>query len=174
MLSDASHQNIRSSRGLVVLGLGASLLLTSCTAEQARLASLRPAPYIAINAGSEPSAKISRSGSFAEENGCVIFRPADNSPAVTPVFPKGETALATDGSEWLGLFVKGSPVGLGQIYRLSGAPESRGGGVSLATSPPSGCPSTYFVVRSVGKAVADASASRFCAGVTLCRSFSLE
>ena len=175
-LNGSSNRAPESNR-VRAIALGAALAsfaLTSCTAEQERLAQLRPAPYFALAASSGPDANARRSGTFAEANGCVVFRPADDSPMMTPVFPKGETALVTDGTDWLGFYVRGAPVAMGEVYRLYGAQPASDGGVALAAPVPAGCPSRYFVVHSVGKALADANVSRFCAGVIICRSFGLD
>ena len=121
-----------------------------------------------------PGASVHQTGSFAEQNGCVVFRSADGLFAVTPVFRRGEAALVTDGSDWLGLLVDDSPVVMGKVYRMSGASPADRGGPALVAPAPGGCPSSYVMVSGVGQTIADGIASRFCAGVTLCRSFGLE
>lgn len=173
MLSQTGNPKLHRIRALAFGSAIASLALSSCAADQTlSMASLGPAPYFALTSSGDVAANSRRSGSFAQENGCVVFKPAGSAPMMTPVFPKGETALVTDGTEWLGLFVHGSPVSMGgEVYRLSGTQTS--GGVALATPAPAGCPKSYFVVRNIGQALADANANRYCAGVTICRSFSL-
>jgi len=174
MRSEAGNPKRRKINLLLCTAV-ASLALTSCAAEQERVALLRAPPYFALNSGAQPDALARQSGYFDERNGCVVFQPADGSPMVTPVFPKGETQLVTDGIEWLGLYVKGTPVAMQKVYRLSGATTVRGGGdIALATPVPGGCPSSYFVVGNVGNAIADGNASRFCAGVTICRAFGMD
>jgi len=174
MRSQTGNSKMHRIRTIVLCSAIASLGLTSCAAEQNRLTGLSPAPYFALSSGAQPAALARRSGTFAAVNGCVVFKPADSSAMLTPVFRKGQTALVTDGTEWLGLYVNGAPVVLGDVYRLSGASESHRDKLTLESPAPAGCPTGYFVVRSVGKAVADANVSRFCAGVTICRSFALD
>jgi hypothetical protein len=164
----------RRKMNLVLCTAIGSLALTSCAADQNRMALLRSPPYFALNAGGEPGAVARQSGYFAERDGCVVFQPADGSPVFTPVFPKGETALVTDGFDWLGLYVKGTPVAMEKVYRLSGATALRGAGVALASPAPGDCPSNYFVVDTIANSIADGTASRFCAGVTICRAFGMD
>lgn len=134
-------------------------------------ATLGPPPYLALNTGAEPSAMVRQSGYISQENGCVVFTPAESAHVYTPVFPAGATALATDGTEWLGLYVNDTPVALNKVYRLSGAPGAR---VSLAVPVPANCPQETFVVRTLGTAIADGNVYRHCAGVMICRSFGLK
>lgn len=146
---------------IALCGALASLALTSCADGQKRLAQLRPPPYLALTVegvGAGPSMR--QTGSFAEQNGCVVFRSADGGTMVTPVFARGDAALVTDGSEWLGLYVHDLPVVMNKVYRLSGA--NLGGGMPALVSPaPGGCPSSYVVVHTVGPTIADGIATRF-------------
>lgn len=176
MRSNTDKSNKKRNRASSLSIIAASFTLVACAVDQNQsLTMVRPLPYLAVSALDEmKAANARRSGSFGEENGCVVFRPADNAPAVTPVFARGETALATDGVKWLGLFVNGDAVSLDEVYHVRGAELASGGAIALATPAPAGCPSTYFVVRHVSKALADANASRFCAGVIICRSFGLN
>jgi hypothetical protein len=115
------------------------------------------------------------SGAFAEENGCLVLRSADGSRVLTPVFVKGSAALVTDGQDWLGLYIHESPVAMGPVYRLSGAAVSPDDGLALETPIPSGCPSGYFVVQSVGRTLADADdLHSFCTRTILCASFKVD
>ena len=172
MHSDNRNRRHKMLRAPIAAAL-AGLMVSSCATQQSdRLALLGAPPYFALNAGAQPEAVARQSGYFAERDGCVVFQPADGSPMLTPVFPKGETQLVTDGIEWLGLYVKGSPVAMQKVYRLSGARDSAN--LSLASPIPGGCPSGNFVVGSVGSAVADGNAYRFCAGVTICRAFGMD
>ena len=155
-------------------GAVAAVALTACAAQQTVQAGLLgPAPYYAVasNAGA-PVQGTSGTGYFSQENGCIIFHPSSGDVAMIPVFPRGETALATDGNEWLGLFVKGSPVAMQKVYRLSGV-DRTGQAVAITRPVPPGCPSTFFVVESVGKEIPAATLARYCTGVTLCRSFGM-
>lgn len=161
-------------RSAILFVAAASFALTSCAAEQGRLAQLRAPPYFALYTGDEPGVTARQTGHLSEENGCVVFRPADSSPAMTPVFRKGETALVTDGQDWLGLYVNDAPVAMQKVYRLSGAKVDRAAPLGLTAPVPGDCPSTYFVVHSVAKSVADGNANRFCAGVTICRAFGVD
>jgi hypothetical protein len=138
------------------------------------MATLRPPPYLALNTGGEPAGVAHSTGYLSEENGCIVFRPAESARVMTPVFPAGATALATDGSEWLGLYIKDDPVALGKVYRLVGDDASNGGTVTLASPTPVNCPHSYFVVRALATAVADGNVYRHCAGVIICRSFGMN
>lgn len=173
MRSETGNSKNDRLRNLACCAAVISLGLTSCAAQQPGLAQLGPAPYFALSSGAEPTASLRPAGSFAAENGCVIFKPANNGPAMTPVFPKGQTALVTDGVEWLGLYLKGAPVVMGEVYRLSGAQALAPDSLALETPTPAGCPSNYFVVRSVGKPIVDANVNRYCGGVSLCTSYAL-
>lgn len=173
MRSKAGNSKIHRFRNLACCAAVISFALTSCAAQQTGLAQLGPVPYFALTSGAAPAANVQPSGSFAAENGCVIFKPVNNAPAMTPVFPKGQTALVTDGVEWLGLYLRGAPVVMGEIYRLSGAQALQPDNLALEAPTPAGCPSNYVVVRTVGAPIMDADASRFCGGVTICTSFAL-
>jgi hypothetical protein len=165
------NPKLHRTRAIMLCGAVASLALTSC-AQQQQMAALRPPPYFALGSGAQLASNAHRIGYFAEEHGCVVFRPADSSPAMTPVFPKDETALVTDGANWLGFYVKGTPVAMGQMYRLRGDPGSVDENVALARPIPVGCPSSYFVVGSAQKALADVSL--FCDAVIICRSYGID
>jgi len=156
----------------ILTGSIAVLSLSACAMDQARMATLGPPPYLALNTGEAPGALSHQSGYFSQENGCVVFRPAESARTLTPVFPAGATALATDGTEWLGLYVNDSPIALGKVYRLNGADNS--GAVALSAPIPANCPHDYFVVNSLGTAIADGNVYRHCAGVIICRSFGMN
>lgn len=159
----------------ILTGSIAVLSLTACATDQARMATLRAPPYLALNMGSEPSAMMHETGYLSEENGCIVFRPAESARVLTPVFPASGTALATDGTQWLGLYVNDSPVVLDKAYQFNGAEAANGANrVALATPIPASCPQDYLVVHSLGTAIADGNLYRHCAGVTICRSFSLK
>lgn len=161
-------------KAAILCGSIAALSLTSCAIDQGRMAALGPPPYLALNTSGEPSGTVRQTGFFSAENGCIVFRPAEGARVLTPVFPAGETALATDGMEWLGLYVNDSPVPLGKVYRVTGADETTRASVTLTKPAPSNCPQSYFVVRTVGTAVADGNVYRHCAGVIICRSFGMN
>ena len=158
----------------ILSGSIAVLSLTACAADQTRMGMLSPPPYLALNSGAMPRAVAEKSGYFSEEHGCLVFRPAQSSQAMVPVFRAGTTALATDGSTWLGLFVHDEPVAMGKAYRVTGADAAAAAPLSLTTAAPAGCPSQYFVVSSVGQTLADADAQRFCSGVILCTSYDVD
>ncbi|MES2119526.1 MAG: hypothetical protein V4513_02995 [Pseudomonadota bacterium] len=156
----------------ILCGSIASLSLSACAVDQGRMAAtLGSPPYLALNTGAEPSSLVRQSGYFSQQNGCLVFTPADSERAYTPVFPAGATALATDGIEWLGLYVSDSPVALNKIYRVSGASNAP---VALAAPVPANCPQETFVVRTLGTAIADGNVYRHCAGVMICRSFGMK
>lgn len=159
----------------ILTGSIAVLSLTACATDQARMATLRAPPYLALNTGGEPSARMHQTGYLSEENGCIVFRPAESARVLTPVFPAGATALATDGTDWLGLYVNDAPVLLGKVYQVNGAETlNAASNVALAMPTPAGCPHDYLVVQSLGTAIADGNLYRHCAGVIICRSFSLR
>lgn len=159
----------------ILCGSIASLSLSACAVDQGRMAaSLGPAPYLALNTGSEPAASARQTGYFSQEHGCIVFRPAETMRAMTPVFPAGATALATDGTEWLGLYVNDSPVAMNKVYRLSGANVANGSGIALAMPVPANCPQETFVVRTLGTTIADGNVYRHCAGVIICRAMGLD
>lgn len=151
----------------------AILSMTACAAEQTRLAALSAPPYLALTTDAADG-MVRQSGYFTQNNGCLVFRPTSGTGDLTPVFQSGQTMLATDGSEWLGLYLQDVPVAMDKVYRIKGARVAYGAQPRLATPVPVGCPSHYFVVGSVGSAVADDNANRFCAGVMLCRSYSFN
>jgi hypothetical protein len=157
----------------ILTGSVAVLSLTSCAIDQGRMASLGPPPYLALNSGPQPSAVAQQNGYFTAEHGCVVFRPAWSERAMTPVFPAGRTVLATDGAQWLGMFLNDVPVAMGKAYRLTGTAASQGD-VALTSPAPAGCPSTYFVVGSLNNVLAESQMSRFCSGVILCTSYDLD
>lgn len=171
MRSLTGNFTLHSIRSLLLCGAVACFTLSSCAAVRDQsLATLGPPPYFAINAKGLPiPANTSSTGRFAEENGCVVFRPADYAPAMTPVFPKGETAIVSDGSEWLGFYVRGAPVAMGKFYQLLGARSESSDGLALVAPAPTGCPARYIVVGNVGNAMVDAATG--CAGVTVCRAY---
>jgi hypothetical protein len=151
----------------------AVLSMTACAVDQTRMAALSAPPYLALT--TEAAAGMARqSGYFTQNNGCVVFRPTSGAADLTPVFQSGQTMLATDGTEWLGLYLQDTPVAMDKVYRIKGAALAYGAQPRLATPVPGGCPSRYFVVGSVGSALADDNVNRFCAGVTLCRSYSFN
>ena len=158
----------------ILTGSVAVLSLSACAMDQARMATLRPPPYLALNTAGEPGALAHATGYFSEEAGCIVFRPAESARVYTPVVPAGVTALATDGADWLGLYVNDSPLALGKVYRLSGADASTGGSIRLTAATPANCPHDYFVVNSLGSVIADGNVYRHCAGVIICRSFGMK
>lgn len=158
----------------ILCGSIAALSLSSCAVEQSRLSALGSPPYLALNTGSEPAALARETGYFSQERGCIVFRPAESMRAMTPVFPAGATALATDGTEWLGLYVNDSPVALKKVYRLSGSNLTNSRGIALAAPVPANCPQETFVVRTLGTTIADGNVYRHCAGVIICRAMGLD
>ncbi|HEX2802359.1 MAG TPA: hypothetical protein VHN55_00015 [Sphingomicrobium sp.] len=116
------------------------------------------------------------SGSFAEENGCIVFKSATSSANLTPVFPKGQTVLVSDGWQTLGMYLKGSPLTVKTPYAVAGA-VARGphDGIALAKAAPASCPDTYFVVQGVHKDLrAEADVWPLCMGTLLCTAIRLR
>lgn len=173
MRSLTGNLKSRHFRSALLCGAAASFMLASCAAVPDRAAMLSAPPYFAVNESQAAMASTGHmNGSFGEQNGCVVFRTADDGTVVTPVFPKDETQLVTDGAEWLGLYVRGSPVGMGKVYSVRGADAGRAPAVALAAPLPSGCPTSTFVVQSVGDELAGAATP--CRDVTICRWFVVD
>ena len=176
MHSKTSIQKMRPLRASVLFGAVASLALTSCAEFREPVAMSRSVPYFALYTSAVPATHVRRSGYFAEENGCMVFKPADYAPPMTPVFPDGQTQLVTDGVSTMGMYLKGEPLGLGTLYRIGGG-EAPGktGKLVLTDAVPANCPTTFFVVQNAVKAAgADVDASLFCLRTHLCRSYKLD
>jgi hypothetical protein len=176
MHSKTSIHKMRPFRASVLFGAVASLALTSCAEFREPVAMSRSVPYFALYTTGVPATHLRRAGFFAEENGCVVFKPADYAPAMTPVFPEGQTQLVTDGVSTLGMYLKGSPLGLGTLYRIAGGEAPGNTGKLVLTDPvPANCPTTYFIVEGAVKAAgADVDAALFCLRTQLCRSYKLD
>lgn len=173
MRSQTGNLKSRHIRSALLCAAAASFMLASCAAVPDRTAMLASPPYFAVSENlAAATATRHLSGSFGEQNGCVVFRPADDTAVMTPVFPEGETALVTDGRQWVGLYVKGSPVGMGKVYSVRGADPDRVAGGALAAAVRSGCPTSYVAVQSVGDELAGVAAP--CRDVTICRWFVIE
>lgn len=151
-----------------------ALALTACTTQQRTAMLLPPTPYLALYTSAGPVATVHESGYFAQENGCVVFRTSEGPLAVTPVFSAGAADLVTDGSSWLGMYVKDAPVVFGKPYRLAGAVAPQNGFMTLRSPAPGGCPRSYFVVQNVGRALSEQDAIRLCADAILCSAYRFD